>query len=65
MDVEGSSYGLILDTIQTLVWRDWGKPQKTSVRIARRKDRMMQLCSETFYWSLAIISSLLHYIIIC
>jgi hypothetical protein len=30
----GSGRGLILDTIPALDWKNWGKPQKTSVSLA-------------------------------
>jgi hypothetical protein len=33
-DMEGSGRGLIWGTIVAFAWRDWGKPSKTSVRIA-------------------------------
>jgi hypothetical protein len=34
-DMEGSGIVLIADIMPAFVWRDWGKPQTTSVRIAR------------------------------
>jgi hypothetical protein len=32
-DVEGSGHGLMKGNIPEFVWKNWGKPQKSSVRI--------------------------------